>query len=458
MQIPGDMRSAVLLVASIPIVAVCVGCAARGSDPPAGPSAPGNGETPGAPAGMTPGIPGAGGTATGDLPCDVDAVLESHCRQCHGATPSYGAPMPLVTRADLLAPSRSDPATPVFQKVVARVQDDGKPMPPSPNARLTTAERATLDQWAARGALSGDTSCTTQPDAGTPTKPLSCTPDTFIRGGAPFTMPPNTTDIYMCYGFDVSPATKRHVIGFAPHIDNKKIVHHLLLFQADASYSPVPQQCTAVGSAAWRLITGWAPGGTNLETPPAAGFPEDASTHWILQVHYNDVSGQNAGQVDQTGYDLCTTDQLRPNDAEVMAFGTLSVSLPPHATTSVACAYDTTLMPAVHLFSASPHMHKLGTAMSTYIAHAGQSTKVVDQPNFSFQSQVSYPVDVDITPGDIVNTTCTWTNTTTSTVTWGEKTTDEMGFDFVGYYPRITSSFWSWTFPSVFASCTSTTQ
>ncbi len=47
------------------------------------------------------------------------------------------------------------------------------------------------------------------------------------------------------------------------------------------------------------------------------------TTHWILQVHYNDASGKNVGQTDNSGYDLCTTDKLRPNDAAVMAPGTV---------------------------------------------------------------------------------------------------------------------------------------
>src|SRR5258707_1216641 len=49
---------------------------------------------------------GAGGVTTaGGLPCDVQAVYQTHCTTCHAAAPVNGAPMPLVTRANLMAAS-----------------------------------------------------------------------------------------------------------------------------------------------------------------------------------------------------------------------------------------------------------------------------------------------------------------------------------------------------------------
>ena len=43
-----------------------------------------------------------------DLPCAVQTVLEKNCQSCHAASPKFGAPMPLVTRANLLAPAKSN--------------------------------------------------------------------------------------------------------------------------------------------------------------------------------------------------------------------------------------------------------------------------------------------------------------------------------------------------------------
>jgi hypothetical protein len=40
-----------------------------------------------------------------------------------------------------------------------------------------------------------------------------------------------------------------------------------------------------------------------------------------------------------------------------------------------------------------------------------------------------------VLPGDVLTTTCTYDNPSTSTVTFGEGTRDEMCFDFITVYP-----------------------
>ncbi len=392
------------------------------------------------------------GTGGGGLPCDVSAVLEKNCATCHGATPSFGAPNALVTYADL---TKSGPSGKMFDLVQKRMHATQGVMPPSPASPLGASDLGVFDAWVAAGASASTAACgPSGADAGPAVKPLSCTPDTFVRAGTPFTMPAGKADIYMCYGFEATTTAKRHVVGFAPKVDNAKMVHHLLLFQADAAYGTTPQECSSTTSASWRLVTGWAPGGPNMETPPEAGFPEDpGTTHWILQVHYNNTSGQAAGQVDRSGYDLCTTDKLRPNDAAVMAPGTLNMTLPPRATTDITCDWSPLLIGKVHLFGATPHMHKLGTKMSTYVTHNGVKTKIVDQQSFDFNYQSAFPASADLEDGDTVSTRCAWNNTTDTAVKWGENTTDEMCFNFIPYYPKIDSPLWSWTTPSILGSC-----
>jgi hypothetical protein len=106
-----------------------------------------------------PGTGPDGGTGTpvdpggaGVIPCAVDKVLAANCRSCHGSPPTYGAPMPLVTLADLHAAAATSSSRKVYELVPERIADDIKPMPQPPNARLSAADRATLSQWAAVGA------------------------------------------------------------------------------------------------------------------------------------------------------------------------------------------------------------------------------------------------------------------------------------------------------------------
>lgn len=96
---------------------------------------------------------GADGVTAVDLPCDVAEMLKGKCWSCHGKTPLAGAPMSLVTYADLTAPSKSDPGKTVAEKCLERMQSATAPMPPA--GGLSTAEIAAMDAWIAAGTPKG---------------------------------------------------------------------------------------------------------------------------------------------------------------------------------------------------------------------------------------------------------------------------------------------------------------
>ncbi len=175
------MRCAILLSSSL-LVAAFVGCAsadapAPGPKPYDSPSAP----TTSAAASIDAGEDGGAG-----LPCDVATVLKN-CQPCHG-NPPVGAPMPLVTHADLIAPAKSDPSRRVADLVVERVQSATRPMPPT--TRLADPDVATLVRWVSAGAPAS--SCNDPPavpapsiDAGGPECVLNsdCPGALVCRGG-----------------------------------------------------------------------------------------------------------------------------------------------------------------------------------------------------------------------------------------------------------------------------------
>jgi hypothetical protein len=395
-----------------------------------------------------------GGTSgSSSLPCDVDAVLAANCRTCHTQPPQFGAPMPLVTWDDTQSAAKEVAGEKVYQRIGERIHDNANPMPPSPNPRLSASDTATLDAWIAAGApkRTGG-SCSNPPpppiDAGVPT--TQCTPNEHLAGASPWAMPQNLTDEYVCYGVDVTRTQKNHVIGMAPRIQNTKIVHHMLLFQAPTSVSSTPTPCALGGAAGWKIVYGWAPGGTAMDMPDAAGFPEDTgTTHYVVQVHYNNIAGLS-GQTDASGMDLCATTQLRANDADVVAFGTENISIPPHGTLDKTCSYTiAATVPPLTVFAALPHMHKLGTVIATQTA-AGVD---LGQKNpFSFQSQSWVPVTATLKGGDVVKTRCAWNNTTDTTVTFGENTENEMCYSFTMYYPRL-PTLPSWALPATLSHC-----
>lgn len=393
---------------------------------------------------------------TGDLPCEIATILHERCGSCHSATPAYGAPMSLVTRGDLLAPAVSRREVRVADLVPTRIKDPQRTMPPAPNTPLSAAEREVLESWVFAGAPAGP-ACTTKPASPVPYMPLQCNVDVHLRPSRPTPIAADKMDQYVCYGIERKTDTKRHVIGLAPHIDNTERVHHVLLFQTQEALSSEPTPCEAAASSAWKLIAGWAPGVGPLELPAAAGYPEEGVTHWALQIHYNN-SAAAAGQTDASGYDLCTTDELRPNDADMMAAGSLDFAIPPRSTYDLGCDHrwgssgfrEDEEAPTIRVFSVFPHMHKLGQTMSVEKLSSAFRSPIPVMPKqlFDFESQYNRPVEALIAPGDVIRTRCGWKNTSDVRVTAGEGTGDEMCFAFLMYYPRVNSTNWTWNIPS----------
>jgi hypothetical protein len=117
---------------------------------------------PGCDVGETSGGETTGGPpVAGDLPCEIEQLLAQRCRSCHG-DPLRGAPMPLITHDDLLAPAPSDPSATTAEKAAARMADPTAPMPPGASATVPAVEVAAFEAWLAAGAPAG--TCETEPD------------------------------------------------------------------------------------------------------------------------------------------------------------------------------------------------------------------------------------------------------------------------------------------------------
>ena len=104
----------------------------------------------GAGGGIASGAGGSTGAAQG-LPCEVQAILVKYCGSCHGAIPQGGAPRSLLTYADLTKPDLTNKSITEAQAALQRIQSQGSPMPPTPNAVPTAAEIATLQGWVDNG-------------------------------------------------------------------------------------------------------------------------------------------------------------------------------------------------------------------------------------------------------------------------------------------------------------------
>lgn len=441
-------------------ISILVGFAAACSAPTVDSNLTGEDNATSPPGGAGKGRPGgSAGDGVGDglaptgMPCDVSKAFVDNCQVCHASTPKSGASTALVTWDNLQASGPGGKK--VGDLVKARIHDDARIMPPK--GKLPDASLKVLDDWFAAGMPKSTAACGggAAPQA---QQPLPCTPDVTIKAAKPYAMPAGKVDQYVCVGFEVNLTAKRHIIALGPHVDNDKILHHILLFQTTSAYSPEPTECGAFGTAGGaKLVSGWAPGGGNVILPPEAAYPENVgTTHWMLQLHYNNAANR-PNQVDNSGFSMCSTEQLRPNDAGMVAFGSMNFSIPPRGELNISCDVSTDLLglTGVTFFSASPHMHTTGTSLSTArVPKLGFGTPemIYNQPKFNFENQEHVKVTSKAGAGDIMRTHCGWKNPTDQAITFGENTGDEMCYHFMSYYPDKPSTLWH--LPSLLAHCT----
>ena len=103
------------------------------------------------------GVDATSGPSTGKqggLPCDVQALLVDRCQGCHAKEPVNGAPMSLMTYADLTA--TNDNGVMIAQRALARIKATSAPMPPSPAPSVTAADIAMFDAWVTASTPSGE--------------------------------------------------------------------------------------------------------------------------------------------------------------------------------------------------------------------------------------------------------------------------------------------------------------
>ena len=382
---------------------------------------------------------GGGGTGAGvaysDIPCEVATILKTSCGMCHGESPSFGAPMPLVRAADF-AKKAVDGSRTVGQAVIARINDNVRPMPQAPTPRLTSPQNTALTTWIQGGSkASSCTSVGPGPGPGIPeittdpTDPDVTCYDITARSQAKgkFSVP-TTPDFYHCFNY--SPpwgSDKVHLVSWRPLIDNDKVIHHWLLYNETAAVTDgASNDCIGAHPGA-QLTAGWAPGGHGFNMPAEVG--QDVSgAGFTLEVHYNNTG--TAATPDASGVRVCVTKKLRKMEAGLHWLGTELILLPAGGNATGICKPSATV--PVTIMTSTPHMHLQGRHMKTIINRAnGTKETLIDKP-FDFQTQLGYETPAVIMPGDYLTTTCTYGGA----ATYGEGTKQEMCYNFVLAYPN----------------------
>jgi len=361
--------------------------------------------------------------------------------------------MSLVTYAQTQMPGLGGVST--DERMVARVTAASNTMPAG--APLSNTEQELIRRWVNQGSVEGPDVTPPMPpegcggdvpDAGPPTLEFLASPG---DGVTPYDIPQDSDEnVYTCFGFTVPEGPDMHITRFAPTVDNAQAVHHIVLYRdQDPSATPSPSTPFGCGDnegnlqVDWLFQYGWAPGSNGMDFPPDVGMPLKGNTRLVVQIHYHPVPGSRT--TDRSGVRIYATTDLRPNEAGMAAMGPqgfMATEASPVVTAQ--CNFPLSYMgfslpfPDTRVFASFPHMHNHGINIKAEHIRNNAVIQTFGRVDaWSFDAQPNIPEDVRLVSGDGIRVSCTYGSFNGQPVQFGERTEQEMCYEFLYTTPPI---------------------
>lgn len=374
---------------------------------------------------------------------DVAPILAQRCAGCHE---TGLAPLRFSAWDDVEA------LAPTLMSAV-----ESGSMPPWPfqescrdvsgSLALPDAELQVLRAWSEAGYPRGDGDPVV-PEVTVPSPPRPA--DVEVHPSLAFQVDPSESDPYWCAYVGDASSEERWIEGAEILLDHPEITHHSFLYavpptaqaavDARDDADPLPGFRCDGGLAmadGVSMLSGWAPGGAAwwpmTEGAPAVRVP--AGSRLAIEVHYN-TGAIDTPTVDTPGWAVWYAPSRPAYQVLTLPIVDLELQIPAGATDWTQTAI-TRLPVDARLSSTTPHMHGLGQSLTTTLTRAdGSEVCLTDIDGWDFNWQFSYDtvdegIPVDIT--DTITLSCTWDNADGGDVSWGERTSDEMCLDYVGF-------------------------
>lgn len=379
---------------------------------------------------------GAEGEGSGDALTwygDVEPIVQRSCLGCHVEGGIGPFSLEEYEIAEAYAPL-------IASHVAARTMPPWMPSdecePLRDSRRLSDEEVATLTTWVEQGAHEGDAADHVEPE----TRPGMARVDLELEMSAGYVPNQDLDDDYRCFILDPGLEADRFITGIDILPGNRSLVHHVLLFPADAANAAALDDgepgngwtCFGgPGTDSLVALGAWAPGTPPVTYPEGTGVRLEAGQVIVMQIHYHLDNGPAAP--DRTKVQL----RLEPSVDDVATLFPLfhdGFEIPPASEgytdgLSVDIGLLGQVAPNARLHGVLPHMHTLGRQIR-FAVEGAEERCLVDVPSWDFHWQQAYFFEeeggVGLAGGGQLVLECTWDNPTSSTVRWGEGTNDEM--------------------------------
>ncbi len=338
-------------------------------------------------------------------------AIEAKCASCHTSPPEFGAPFSLLDYAPLVT---GEPGRRIVDRMVTALVDGA--MPPANAEALTHAELDTLTSWASCGEVHpdpGDGLVASQPVFEPPPDPPKGAEAIEITG-VDFVVGPTMLDRYQRFRFGELVTEDRFIQRIEPVVDESRVVHHITL-----------------QSSTGRYLYTWAPG-TDAIHLPDGGLrlrPDDVLT---VEIHYNNGAGL-PDITDSSGMRLWLVDDV-DTEYTMVEPSTWAIGVPPKgtATATATCEAKSDFT----VIAGMPHMHETGSTFETVLRRAdGTEESMLELTGWAFEAQYFYEMPFEVSEGDIVEVVCGYDNPYDRWVTAGQRTQDEMCFNFMYVTP-----------------------
>jgi hypothetical protein len=178
-------------------------------------------------------------------------------------------------------------------------------------------------------------------------------------------------------------------------------------------------------------------GGSGVGTPSrrmpegfAAKLPRGAQI--LLNLHLFNVTDQPLRGRSGTEVETTVLENVKTLVDSVNA-GPVRLSVPPgRSVQNGVCTVDHDYT----VYSVFPHMHQMGVSMKAVARRPDRGDVVIYDGPYDFENQLFYRFDpIELKTGDKIEVECTYNNTSTRILHFGESTNDEMCFAGLGRYP-----------------------
>jgi hypothetical protein len=391
---------------------------------------------------------------------DVLPILQNNCQTCH--RPGEVGPFALTTYRHAV-----NWASDIKEYTQNRQMPPWKPVagPAFQNERkLSDRDIATLAAWVDGGTPAGDPK-----DAPPPRKFVQGwqlgEPDLVLTVPDDFQVGPSGRDIFRCFVLPANIGEDRHVVALDVRPGNPRVVHHVLVFvdtsgkareleqkaQADEKRTeegdggPGYSSAMGVGFLPRGGLGGWAPGQMARYLPEGSGHRLPKGSDVVLQVHYHRDGRQEKDRT-RLGLYFAKKPVTKPFQTIVVGGGrgrnvffTIPAGAAHHRVNgSIYVDSDCTI------YTVMPHMHLVGKEIQVTMTPpdgTAQTLVAIKDWNYNWQETYIFKEPIKVKAGTRFDIEAYYDNSDQNPnnpnhppkiVFFGEQTTNEMCFGFIG--------------------------